>query len=135
MKRGPKKKSPAYLLASKEFREAVLSKGKCALAGHIDHECGWPMDPAHILTKQFLKDQSFDLAEPQQLACIFDPRIGWPLCRSIHANVQPDGFSRTAYLDWLPTEAIDFATEWDLTWKLEDTYPRLDPNYEPPPPF
>jgi hypothetical protein len=122
MRRGRKTESAASRRARKEFTETVLDMGGCQIP--LDHTCDGPMDACHVIFKQFLKvhaKTNLRLGEASVLDCVWDPRNGIPGCREGHRMF--DSPFHTTPFRLLPSEAVEFAIDYNCIWKLESMYP------------
>ena len=117
LKRRSPKMSAIERRAKDLFSMAVLAKGKCVMD---DYECSPIVDPHHIVPKQRLKNRP-GLTDQGRMELVWDPRNGVPLCRTHHSRVTV-GFRRLAP-SMVPTEALEFASEYDLGWALEQEVP------------
>ena len=122
MKRRPE--TAAHRDMRLDFYADVLGKGPCYWRQFIPHECDGPLDPMHIIPKQFLKNHFFREDPDDIAAIIYDPDNGVPGCRAIHGQI--DSRFHRIYREWLPPETIAFAGYYDLGWWLDAHIPSLE---------
>lgn len=123
-KRGRKPESRATRDKRLDFYEEVLAPGECYWKQYINHGCDGPLDPMHIIPKQFLKNHFYQEDKDDIDSIVFDPANGVPGCRHIHGQID-SGFC-PIFREWLPPEAVAFAGRNDLGWWLDLHIPSLN---------
>ena len=97
--------------------------GRCLMRHRAGHKCSGPVDPHHVLPKQFLKGAFSTFAEEEKWWHVHNPDNGVPLCRAAHDAVT----TKMGYIfrEELPARVIDFAEAHGLGWRLERECPPL----------
>lgn len=109
--------------AALAFKLAVTRGGRCTL--HAPKSgCDGPLDAHHLIKKQRIRVHVSTLEEPERLRAMYDPRIGIPVCRRHHHELE-HGFKPMFYED-LPQAAIEYARDWGLEWSLDRDFPSLE---------
>ena len=113
------KNTAAYGRANQAFNAVVCSE-RCYFGDLTEegdprrpgHTCRYPLDGHHLVSKDWILQHFADLPLRDLLAILFDPRIGAPLCRVAHDQVEYSSAPDTCiYFDELRIECIEFC-EW-----------------------